>query len=72
MPGDSGGALLDAGGEVVGMNVAASSGAREVTGYVIPIGRVLRVVDDVLARVRTDGVGTAHQGSVTLVAGPVG
>ena len=72
VPGDSGGALLDAGGEVVGMNVAASSGAREVTGYVIPIGRVLRVVDDVLARVRTDGVGTAHQGSVTLVAGPVG
>jgi len=34
-------------GEVVGMTVAASSGF-DVTGYVIPIGRVLRVVDTVL------------------------
>jgi S1-C subfamily serine protease len=33
---------------VVGMNVAASSGA-EVTGYAIPINRVLDVLDDVLA-----------------------
>jgi S1-C subfamily serine protease len=49
VPGDSGGALLDADGEVVGMNVAASSGTADVTGYVIPIGRVLRVVDAVLA-----------------------
>ena len=47
VPGDSGGALLDADGEVVGMTVAASSGF-DVTGYVIPIGRVLRVVDTVL------------------------
>ena len=49
VPGDSGGALLDADGEVVGMTVAASSGGPDVTGYVIPVGRVLRVVDDVLA-----------------------
>jgi S1-C subfamily serine protease len=43
VPGDSGGALLDAEGDVVGMNVAASQGGADVTGYVIPIGRVLRV-----------------------------
>jgi S1-C subfamily serine protease len=49
VPGDSGGALLDAQGEVVGMTVAASSGGADVTGYAIPIGRVLRVVDAVLA-----------------------
>jgi S1-C subfamily serine protease len=49
VPGDSGGALLNADGDVVGMNVAASEGGSDVTGYVIPIGRVLRVVDRVLA-----------------------
>jgi S1-C subfamily serine protease len=47
--GDSGGALLDSGGDVVGMNVAASQGAPDITGYAIPIGRVLGVVDQVLA-----------------------
>jgi S1-C subfamily serine protease len=65
VPGDSGGALLDAGGDVVGMNVAASSGSTDVTGYVIPIGRVLRVVDDVLAGDETSSVvvgGTAFLG----------
>jgi len=40
--GDSGGALLDAEGEVVGMNVAASTGWN-VTGYAIPIQTVLAV-----------------------------
>ena len=49
VPGDSGGALLDADGEVVGMNVAASSGGSDITGYVIPIGRVLRIADSVRA-----------------------
>ena len=58
IPGDSGGALLDSDGDVVGMNVAASSGSANITGYVIPIARVLRVADHVLA-------GDAS-GSVTL------
>jgi S1-C subfamily serine protease len=49
VPGDSGGALLDAEGDVVGMNVAASQGGSDVTGYVIPIGRVLRVAEAILA-----------------------
>jgi len=47
VPGDSGGALLDADGRVVGMNVAASSGGSDVNGYVIPIGRVLRVAQQI-------------------------
>ncbi|MEO5665458.1 MAG: trypsin-like peptidase domain-containing protein, partial [Nocardioides sp.] len=49
IPGDSGGALLDQTGAVVGMNVAASSGSNEIDGYVIPMRRVLKVVDRVLA-----------------------
>ncbi|MFT4286367.1 S1C family serine protease [Nocardioides sp.] len=44
--GDSGGALLDAEGEVVGMNVAASTGWN-VTGYAIPIQTVLAVAAQV-------------------------
>ena len=47
--GDSGGALFDAQDEVVGMNVAASSGTAQVTGYAIPITRVLRIADKIVA-----------------------
>ena len=47
VPGDSGGALLDADGEVVGMNVAASSTG--TTGYAIPISTVLDLADQILA-----------------------
>ncbi|WGL50566.1 trypsin-like peptidase domain-containing protein [Nocardioides sp. BP30] len=47
--GDSGGALLDADDEVVGMNVAASSGTAQVTGYAIPIVRVLRIAGKIEA-----------------------
>src|SRR5690606_36197471 len=41
--GDSGGALLDADGDVVGINTAASQGSANVTGYAIPIDRALDV-----------------------------
>ena len=59
IPGDSGGALIDESGDVVGMNVAASSGSPSITGYVIPIRRVLRVADQVLAG---DASGTVEIG----------
>ncbi|MBN9187700.1 S1C family serine protease [Microbacterium sp.] len=39
--GDSGGALLDADGEVIGMTTAASSGSADVTGFAIPIETAL-------------------------------
>ncbi|MEP9384022.1 S1C family serine protease [Nocardioides cheoyonin] len=47
--GDSGGALLDADGEVVGMNVAASSGGSDISGYAIPIDRVLDIAAQIIA-----------------------
>ena len=59
IPGDSGGALLDSAGHVVGMNVAASSSSSDITGYVIPIRRVLRTADQVLAG---DASGTVEIG----------
>lgn len=46
--GDSGGALLDGDGEVVGMNTAASSGSAEVTGYAIPIETALETAESIV------------------------
>lgn len=54
--GDSGGALLDSDGEVVGMNVAASSGSTQVTGYAIPISTVTTIADQILAGRASDTV----------------
>jgi S1-C subfamily serine protease len=55
IPGDSGGALLESDGDVVGMNVAASSGSADITGYVIPIKRVVRIADAIVAGDSTVG-----------------
>lgn len=58
--GDSGGALYDADGEVVGMNTAASSGSQDVTGYAIPIADALAVVEQIESG---DESGTVQIGS---------
>ncbi|MFC8731578.1 trypsin-like peptidase domain-containing protein [Luteimicrobium sp. NPDC057192] len=55
--GDSGGALLDAQGEVVGMTTAASTGTADVEGYAIDIEDALTVVHEILGETST-GVGT--------------
>lgn len=47
--GDSGGALLDEDGEVIGMNVAATSGSAEISGYAIPIDTVLDIAAQIIA-----------------------
>lgn len=54
--GDSGGALLDAEGEVIGMNTAASSGSTTVTAYAIPIDDALAIVKQIRAGDTSDGV----------------
>lgn len=46
--GDSGGPLLDAEGEVVGIDTAASTG-RQIDGYAIPIDTAMHVVDQIVA-----------------------
>ncbi|WP_181274101.1 S1C family serine protease [Brevibacterium oceani] len=51
--GDSGGALLDDEGEVVGMNTAASSGTAQVTGYAIPIETALTTAESIVAGEQT-------------------
>lgn len=62
VPGDSGGAVLDSDGEVVGMNVAASSGSQRVTGYAIPIATVTAVVEQVEAGDESGDVELGYHG----------
>ncbi len=70
VPGDSGGAVLDADGEVVGMNVAASSGTGDVTGYAIPIATVEQVVAQVEAGDAGDGVELGYDGFLGVALDP--
>ncbi|MDJ1372028.1 S1C family serine protease [Gulosibacter molinativorax] len=51
--GDSGGAVLDNQGEVVGMTTAASSGTSNISGYAIEIDQALSVAQSII-----DGVDT--------------
>ena len=53
--GDSGGPLLDASGEVIGVDTAASSGA-EIDGYAIPIATALKVVSQIRSGNETTAV----------------
>lgn len=54
--GDSGGAVLDAEGEVIGVTTAASSGTAVTVAYAIPIEDALDIVDQILAGDESDGV----------------
>lgn len=54
--GDSGGALLDDQGEVVGITTAASSGSADITGYAIPIDDALDVATRIIAGQDTDTI----------------
>ncbi len=64
VPGDSGGAVFDADGDVVGMNVAGSSEEWDKTSYAIPITTVLEVARDVLAGDETDTVVLGRSGAL--------
>ena len=62
VPGDSGGAVLNADGEVVGMNVAASSGSQDVTGYAIPSSTVRSIAAKILAGDTGSGIKLGYSG----------
>ena len=47
IPGDSGGALYDDDGEVIGMNTAASSGTSDISGYAVPIAQALTIAEQI-------------------------
>jgi len=78
--GDSGGALLDSDGEVIGMNVAASSGSADISGYAIPIDTVLDIAAKIIAGKETGDIELGYaaalgvelsDSSTTQVAGVV-
>jgi len=54
--GDSGGALLDDRGEVVGITTAASSGSSDITGFAIPIDDALDVATQIVAGQDSDTI----------------
>jgi S1-C subfamily serine protease len=60
--GDSGGALYDDDGEVVGMNTAASSGTADITGYAVPIASALAIADQIESGVESGTVEIGNQG----------
>lgn len=67
--GDSGGALLDADGQVVGMTTAASSGSADVTGYAVPINTALTIADQILAGHETGSVELGYDGFLGVQLG---
>jgi S1-C subfamily serine protease len=62
VPGDSGGAMLDAEGEVIGMNVAGSTNTSDQVGYAIPITSVMTIADSVLKGVSTQSITLGRTG----------
>jgi S1-C subfamily serine protease len=55
VPGYSGGATVDADGEVVGMTTAATSNTNDPDGYAIPVSKVLDVAGDLTQGVQDAG-----------------
>lgn len=51
--GDSGGALLDSDGDVIGIDTAASSGSANITGYAIPIDSALATAKSIVSGEQT-------------------
>ncbi|MFP3713149.1 S1C family serine protease [Puerhibacterium sp. TATVAM-FAB25] len=58
--GDSGGPLLDAEGEVVGVDTAASSGTADIVGYAIDIDDAMAIVEQVLSGEETATVSLGY------------
>jgi S1-C subfamily serine protease len=77
--GDSGGAMLDSQGEVVGMTTAASTGGPQVTGYAIDIDKAQSIADQIESGHASDTVhigpsaflGVQLTGDGTTIAGTV-
>lgn len=68
--GDSGGALYDSDGEVIGMNTAASNGSANVTGYAIPINQALSIAGQITSGTQTGDVQIGNRGYLGVELSP--
>ena len=68
--GDSGGALYDDDGEVIGMNTAASSGSADISGYAVPISSALAIADQIEAGQESDTVEIGGHGFLGVELSP--
>ena len=67
--GNSGGALLDDKGQVIGINSAkAASGGAERMGYALPINEAKPILEELINRVPREKVETGEQGSLGIRA----
>ncbi len=68
-PGNSGGALLNASGEVIGINSAKlASSSVEGMGYAIPISNVLDIINDIIKK---EDVADEDRGYLGIVGGTI-
>ena len=68
-PGNSGGALINMRGELIGINVAKSSGsAIEGMGYAIPINTAREVIETMSKRKDREAIPEAEQGQIGITA----
>jgi S1-C subfamily serine protease len=68
--GDSGGALYDDDGEVIGMNTAASSGSTDISGYAVPIASALAIADQIESGQESDTVEIGGHGFLGVELSP--
>jgi S1-C subfamily serine protease len=66
VPGDSGGALREADGDVVGMNVAGSTNTRAQQGYCIPMDTVMADTDAIVAGQASSTVTLGHTAALGI------
>lgn len=68
--GDSGGALLNDNGQVIGMNVAASTNTRNTQGYAIPVNTIQDTVDAITSGTTSPSIDLGYHAYLGIALDP--